>query len=512
MLIAFALAACAAGSASPSARDQSVPLSIRDLSGGPDAPSSASPIAAPGKPPEASAARLAAPVGNPRYALGFDQAKDGCLTGHVYTQPPGSTRLLSDYAKQPPNATLWGCEWNFSDRKLSEVLPAAKPQQSYAVRYQGTFQVATSGTFDFGVMASSDARIAVDSGALVEGSTDAAGGPFNNQQKVYLGAGRHQILIEYLAAGETLSFNVNVTLPGSKQATPFSMRPGGQFYAEQGLDYTGPAGGSGEEWRKLVDVEAGQLKLNGRVFFLPNSAELDRIDKTEDTLLAVAKTLKEREMVACVEIEGHTDNRGEAWSNLQLSRERAEAVQTWLIRAGIGPHRLVAVGFGGARPLASNETEEGRAQNRRVELLLVKPDSAGACPRGEASSSSPPARVERQAAPELAERACNASSALRNKLLLQLEPWLKEHRNCSTDADCTQAIPLECPGKSRSLDCAWVLVNQSSVDSLRVTGARLDSVGNYCQALPEDGLVRSCGGCAAKARRCASGVCQLGGH
>ena len=466
----------------------------------PVSPPNASKLSAEPRPP--------APVGTPRYALGFDKAVDGCLSGRVYPQPAGSTSLSQNYDEQSPGAALWGCEWSFNGKKLSDALPDAKPQQTYAVRYQGTFEVTTPGVFDFGVSASNDARIAVDSGAVIEGSTSQ--GAVNQQKKVYLGAGRHQILIEYLAAGETLSFQVNVTLPGSQQATPFSVRPGGPFYAEQGLDYTGPAGDNGEGWRKLVDVEAGQLKLNGRVFFVPASAELGRIDKTEDTLLAVAKTLKEQQTVACVEVQGYTDKRGDAQSNLQLSQARAEAVRQWLIRAGIGPHRLVAVGFGGEQPLASNDTEEGRAQNRRVELVVVKPDHSGACPRSAGRASEKRASLEKQAAPELAERACATSSTLREKLLAQLEPWLKDHRTCSTDSDCTQAIPLECPGKSRGLDCAWVLVNQSSVDSLRVTGAHLDSVGSFCKALPEDNLVRSCGACAAKARHCAGGACQLG--
>ena len=436
---------------------------------------------------------------------------DGCLSGQVYAQPAGLTRLDPNYTERAPSASLWGCEWSFSDKKLSDALPNAKPDQAYAVRYQGTFQVTTSGVFDFGVIASGDARIAVDNAALIEGSAAPSSAP-GSSQKVYLGAGRHQMLIEYLAAGEMVSFKVNVTLPGATQATPFSVRPGSTFYAEQGLDYTGPAGSSGDEWRKLVAVEAGQLKLNGRVFFLPSSAELDRIDKTEDTLLAVAKTLKEQQTMACVEVQGHTDGRGDARSNLQLSRERSEAVRQWLIRAGIAPHRLAAVGFGGERPLANNDTEDGRAQNRRVELAVVTPDSTGVCPRSSGGNAPNRVRLEKQAAPELAERACGTSATLRSKLLAQLEPWLKDHRSCSTDADCTQAIPLECPGKSRGLDCAWVLVNQASVDALRVTGARLDSVGSYCKTLPEDNLVRSCGGCAAQARRCTSGTCQLGAH
>jgi outer membrane protein OmpA-like peptidoglycan-associated protein len=67
------------------------------------------------------------------------------------------------------------------------------------------------------------------------------------------------------------------------------------------------------------------------------------------------------------EIAGHTDNTGSKEENLKLSRERAEAVKEFLVDFyGISPDRLVARGYGETQPVASNETEDGRAMNRRV--------------------------------------------------------------------------------------------------------------------------------------------------
>jgi OmpA-OmpF porin, OOP family len=71
-------------------------------------------------------------------------------------------------------------------------------------------------------------------------------------------------------------------------------------------------------------------------------------------------------------IEGHTDDVGEAKDNLVLSRKRAEAVRDWLVaNAKIAAARLDAKGFGDTKPLAPNATDEGRAQNRRVELAKI---------------------------------------------------------------------------------------------------------------------------------------------
>ena len=70
-----------------------------------------------------------------------------------------------------------------------------------------------------------------------------------------------------------------------------------------------------------------------------------------------------------VGIEGHTDNVGAAAPNLKLSEARAQAVMAALVAKGIAAARLSAAGFGQTRPIADNAAEDGRAKNRRVELV-----------------------------------------------------------------------------------------------------------------------------------------------
>jgi outer membrane protein OmpA-like peptidoglycan-associated protein len=89
------------------------------------------------------------------------------------------------------------------------------------------------------------------------------------------------------------------------------------------------------------------------------------------TLEAVAEGLKLRPDVH-VRIEGYTDSVGTEPYNRELSLERAEAVKRILVGFGIDPKRLEAVGLDESRPIASNDTEEGRAMNRRVELVLLE--------------------------------------------------------------------------------------------------------------------------------------------
>ena len=75
---------------------------------------------------------------------------------------------------------------------------------------------------------------------------------------------------------------------------------------------------------------------------------------------------------ARIRISGHTDNVGNARRNQRLSEDRAKAVRQYLVTKGIAAERIEAVGHGDAQPLASNDTEEGRAQNRRIEAIEIE--------------------------------------------------------------------------------------------------------------------------------------------
>ena len=73
-----------------------------------------------------------------------------------------------------------------------------------------------------------------------------------------------------------------------------------------------------------------------------------------------------------IEIGGHTDNVGNAASNLKLSLDRANTVRDYLIGKGVDPARLTAKGYGMTQPVAENKTEAGRAENRRTEVTIME--------------------------------------------------------------------------------------------------------------------------------------------
>ncbi len=87
------------------------------------------------------------------------------------------------------------------------------------------------------------------------------------------------------------------------------------------------------------------------------------LDRVADTLLQYDQTI--------IEVAGHTDSKGTEEYNQALSEKRARAVGDFLMRRGVNRERLILTGAGETRPIASNETEAGRAENRRVEITLV---------------------------------------------------------------------------------------------------------------------------------------------
>ena len=91
-------------------------------------------------------------------------------------------------------------------------------------------------------------------------------------------------------------------------------------------------------------------------------------------LNSVALVLKEYEKTM-IDVVGHTDSTGSMQLNMQLSQARASSVQAYLQSQGILPVRIATQGVGPQYPVASNDTPEGRAQNRRVDLIAATADA-----------------------------------------------------------------------------------------------------------------------------------------
>jgi outer membrane protein OmpA-like peptidoglycan-associated protein len=120
-----------------------------------------------------------------------------------------------------------------------------------------------------------------------------------------------------------------------------------------------------------VVVTQAKIAITEKIFFESGD---DRVDARSFGLLdEIAGILKKHTEIRAVRIEGHTDNVGDPAENKRLSGQRAAAVRKYLIgKGGVAAKRLQSEGFGDAKPIGDNTTEEGRAQNRRVEFAIVE--------------------------------------------------------------------------------------------------------------------------------------------
>ncbi len=106
------------------------------------------------------------------------------------------------------------------------------------------------------------------------------------------------------------------------------------------------------------------------IYFDTGSATITR--DSMETLTSAANAIKQAPAGTRIEVGGHTDNTGDAAANVTLSQQRADAVVAKLAELGVAADTLTAKGYGQEKPRASNDSEEGRAQNRRIEFAVSK--------------------------------------------------------------------------------------------------------------------------------------------
>ena len=110
------------------------------------------------------------------------------------------------------------------------------------------------------------------------------------------------------------------------------------------------------------------LNMPGNITFATNSADLNA--NFYEVLNSVSMVLTEYDQTV-IEVAGHTDSTGTDEYNQQLSQRRAQSVVAYLGTRNVLPDRMIPIGVGETRPVATNDTDVGRQQNRRVELTLV---------------------------------------------------------------------------------------------------------------------------------------------
>jgi len=142
---------------------------------------------------------------------------------------------------------------------------------------------------------------------------------------------------------------------------------------------------------RFIHLEGGVVRVLQQVHFATGSATI--LPDSFPMLMEIAQLLKANPTIKKMRVEGHTDSHGGADFNLDLSTRRAASVRTWLVEHGTDAGRLESEGYGLTRPIQTNDTDEGRAANRRVEFKITEEDKGGPPP---SSQARPPPQAQKK--------------------------------------------------------------------------------------------------------------------
>ena len=120
-------------------------------------------------------------------------------------------------------------------------------------------------------------------------------------------------------------------------------------------------------------VVGKKIEISEKVMF--DTAKATIKPESHGLLNDVAEVMKEHAGIKKVRIEGHTDSDGSKKYNKKLSQDRADSVKAFLVSTGVDESRMEAVGYGEDKPIADNNTAEGKEKNRRVEFNILEQDN-----------------------------------------------------------------------------------------------------------------------------------------
>ena len=160
-----------------------------------------------------------------------------------------------------------------------------------------------------------------------------------------------------------------VSLPAGKN---YGLNVNADGYLFHSMNFNLPDTATYREYYKVIElkkIKIGESIVLRNIFFDYDKATIRSESEAE---LERLRTLMVENPQISVEISGHTDDVGSEAYNMKLSEERAQAVSAYLTDKGVDNHRMISKGYGKTKPIATNETPEGRTENRRTEFTIIE--------------------------------------------------------------------------------------------------------------------------------------------
>jgi len=301
---------------------------------------------------------LAAAIAARQKTAAFGSKDPGLfnLTGTIYFLSEETEGLPADLAKMKPQGTIYTDRLDVPTRDFQEGFPGVTDRfEWFGLIYTGQFQIDVPGDYQWRLWSDDGSRLWIDDQEVID--NDGVHGTLDMAATVPLVSGPHSIKVWYFQGPAT---EVALQL--------FVQRPGGEEKIFSMADYA--AGLSAALKKVNAEATPDGIRVRMAAAILFDTAKSDLKPQARETIQAVGEVIASYPN-ATVTVLGFTDSVGEDAYNLRLSDARAGSVKTAL--AALNPPPGVSFetkGLGKAQPVASNDTEAGRAQNRRVEVYI----------------------------------------------------------------------------------------------------------------------------------------------
>jgi len=274
----------------------------------------------------------------------------GACAASTPTPELANARTAYDRARTDPNASL------VPDSVLTAKQALDKAEQVHEKDPQSD----SERSFAYVAQRRAELALALGENAKEKQTADAASQHYTELQDKLRTNAQHQVgqLNSQLATAHDQTNQTTAALMQERDA-----RKAAEARAQRAMDSLAKIASVKEEARGMV------ITLSGQVLFVTGKSEL--LPAAQDQLNQVAAALADQGDLKPIVVEGYTDSVGSEAANMKLSKDRAEAVRSYLVSKGVPGDKISSVGKGKANPVASNDTPEGRANNRRVEIIVA---------------------------------------------------------------------------------------------------------------------------------------------
>jgi outer membrane protein OmpA-like peptidoglycan-associated protein len=294
------------------------------------------------------------------FAQGQFGTKDPALVnlkGSIYYLENTTEKMPEDIAKHKVEGVLYTKALDIPVREFTEGFPGITNRfEWFGIMYTGTFEIDNPGTYKWTLDSDDGSILWIDGKQVID--NDGVHALNEVEAETALSKGLHTMKLWFFQGPATeLGLQLFITPPGGEKKI-FNLD-----------DYSAGLTNAAKKVNAVATKEGIKIQLPNSILF--DVGKYDLKPEATETIALVSDVIKSYPG-SKVRIEGHTDNTGKPDANQKLSEDRAKSVMAALQKQNIPADiQLIPTGYGQTKPTASNDTEDGRAQNRRVEVVII---------------------------------------------------------------------------------------------------------------------------------------------